>query len=196
LVKSKLRELIGFAEIADILAVAGTDNNNNHERPSDDDEEYDDDDDDDDDNDCIESEDEVIIVAKPARAVAESNKTGSRSKNFRGAERPHAAVERRYRSVINDKIQQLYDTIPESGVFVPLIERPLAASEPELPKKERPSKFTELERAVQYIDHLRKTFQQYEAEDEALRHCARKILMDLETGDVQAVEQTGDRLAS
>lgn len=173
------------------MAIAGTDNNNNHERPSDDDEEYDDDDDDDD---YIESEDEVI-VSKSARAVAES-RTGSRSKNPGGAERPHAAVERRYRSVINNKIQQLYDAIPESGVFVPSIERPLAISEPAAQKKERPSKYTVLERAVQYIDHLRNTFQQYEAEDEALRQRARKMLMDLENGDVQAVEPTGDRLAS
>ncbi|BCS23546.1 uncharacterized protein APUU_31771S [Aspergillus puulaauensis] len=85
--------------------------------------------------------------------------------------RPHAAVEKRYRSVVNSKIQQLNALIPASNTFTPGISNGPGASEGTegTGSQKMPTKSAVLDRGLHYTDHLIATYERYEAEGNELR---------------------------
>lgn len=84
-------------------------------------------------------------------------------------QRPHAAVEKRYRSVVNSKIQQLRASIPPSITFSPIHANTPPESRAAEAVQEMPTKSIVLDRATQYINHLVATYEQYETERTELR---------------------------
>ncbi|KAL4874708.1 hypothetical protein BJY04DRAFT_224759 [Aspergillus karnatakaensis] len=85
-------------------------------------------------------------------------------------ERPHAAVEKRYRSMINSKIQQLNAAIPPSNTFSPLGDnRPANATGTDSASQKMPTKSVVLDRGIQYLNHLISTYEQTEKERNELR---------------------------
>ncbi len=85
-------------------------------------------------------------------------------------QRPHAAVEKRYRSVVNSKFQQLKASIPPSHTFSPTHPHTLPESQAgEAATQEMPTKSAVLDRATQYITHLVATYELYETERSELR---------------------------
>ncbi|KAK4185849.1 hypothetical protein QBC35DRAFT_502805 [Podospora australis] len=106
-------------------------------------------------------------------------------------QRHHAVVEKRYRSVINSKIQQLSELIPPTHTFstsgLPQDQQERHdqdANSKGLAKAD--TKSAVLDRALQYLNHLVSTYQQYENEREDLR---RKI--QLFVGDVAPQAPSG-----
>ncbi|KAK6853643.1 helix-loop-helix DNA-binding domain-containing protein [Apiospora arundinis] len=100
--------------------------------------------------------------------------------------RPHAAVEKRYRSVLNSKIQQLSAAMPASNTFDPSVaaSSSLSSSSPPPPPGtsasrapgpagQQPAKAETkpvvLDRAIHYVNHLVATYEQYESEQDLLR---------------------------
>ena len=100
-------------------------------------------------------------------------------------ERPHAAVEKRYRSVVNSKIQQLRASIPPSNTFSPTDANTPPESRAAEAAQEMPTKSIVLDSATQYINHLVATYQQYETERTELR---RKLQLWLD--NISATETT------
>lgn len=111
-------------------------------------------------------------------------------------QRDHAVVEKRYRSVINSKIQQLNDIIPPSNRFDPAD----TSVEPGHPEgqdvkikgaQKTPTKSVVLDRALQYLTHLVSTYQQYEKERDDLRRRIQSFVDDVlplgEPGIIPAV---------
>ena len=89
--------------------------------------------------------------------------------------RPHAAVEKRYRRTINEKIQLLYASIPASGKFT------LDAAEQHgegdnAGEKEQAAKPVVLVKAVDYLNHLLETHRKYDDEIQVLRERVREWL--------------------
>ncbi|KAI1333964.1 hypothetical protein F5Y15DRAFT_403323 [Xylariaceae sp. FL0016] len=78
--------------------------------------------------------------------------------------RPHAAVEKRYRSVLNGRIQQLSESIPSSNAF----STDDAPGDNTAPSK-ADTKAVVLDRAIQYINNLVATYERYESEQEMLQ---------------------------
>lgn len=84
-------------------------------------------------------------------------------------QRAHAAVEKRYRSVVNSKIRQISALIPASDTF--------SLSDPNAPPEDQgaeatqkvPTKSVVLDRAIQYINHLVSSYQRNEMERNELR---------------------------
>ena len=84
-------------------------------------------------------------------------------------QRTHAAVEKRYRSVVNSKIQQLSAIIPASDTFS-LIDPNLVPEDQGAGVTQKvPSKSVVLDRAIQHINHLVSTYQQCETDRNELR---------------------------
>ncbi|KAK8867696.1 hypothetical protein PGQ11_006274 [Apiospora arundinis] len=100
--------------------------------------------------------------------------------------RPHAAVEKRYRSVLNSKIQQLSAAMPASNTFDPAAAASssssssspppppgTSASRAPGPAGQQPAKAETkpvvLDRAIHYVNHLVATYEQYESEQDLLR---------------------------
>ena len=83
--------------------------------------------------------------------------------------RPHAAVEKRYRSVVNSKIQQLRASIPPSNTFSPVNASTASEGQAANAAQEMPTKSVVLDRATQYINYLVNTYEQYEIERNELR---------------------------
>lgn len=84
-------------------------------------------------------------------------------------QRPHAAVEKRYRSDMNSKIQQLNDSIPASNTFS-LVGPKVSPKDYMVGAPQKvPTKSVVLDRAMQYINHLAFTYEQYETECNELR---------------------------
>jgi len=92
-------------------------------------------------------------------------------------QRPHAAVEKRYRSVINSKIKQLNDLVPPSNTYsTPGNRKQLAERDPAEVEKV-PTKAVILDRALQYINNLVATYEKYEKERDDI-HGRLKIWLD------------------
>ncbi|KAK4634936.1 hypothetical protein CLAFUW4_01101 [Fulvia fulva] len=85
-------------------------------------------------------------------------------------QRPHAAVEKRYRRTVNTKLQQLYTSIPSSRKFSP-DDRAGTGSD----DSDQAAKPVVLDKAIQYVQHLTETYLKYDADIEDLR----KQLRDL-----------------
>ncbi|EME49542.1 hypothetical protein DOTSEDRAFT_68351 [Dothistroma septosporum NZE10] len=79
-------------------------------------------------------------------------------------QRPHAAVEKRYRQTVNTKLQQLYMSIPASGRFSP-DERTVSGRD----ENDQAAKPVVLDKAIQYVQHLTETYLKYDADIEDLR---------------------------
>ncbi|RDW86482.1 uncharacterized protein DSM5745_03124 [Aspergillus mulundensis] len=77
--------------------------------------------------------------------------------------RPHAAVEKRYRAMVNAKIQHLHAAIPASNTFS------LDPEEQGETSEKTPTKSVVLDRAIQYLSQLVSAYEQYENEGNALR---------------------------
>jgi hypothetical protein len=84
-------------------------------------------------------------------------------------QRAHAAVEKRYRSVINSKIQQLSALISASNSFSLIDSNALPEDQRTGMEPKVPSKSIILDRAIQHINHLVSTYEQYETESNELR---------------------------
>lgn len=112
--------------------------------------------------------------------------------------RAHAAVEKRYRSMVNSKIQQLNALIPASNIFTPDgSDEPGASEEPqrgteELGSQKMPTKSVVLDRGLQYTNHLIATYERYEAEGNELRRKLQQWL-DISAVDGEALG-TVDRI--
>lgn len=85
--------------------------------------------------------------------------------------RPHAAVEKRYRSVIQGKIEFLHALIPASGTFS--LETPSAGS---LHEKKKEPKSVVLDRTIRYIHHLVSTYESFELEVDVHRKTLQRWL--------------------
>ena len=102
-------------------------------------------------------------------------------------QRAHAAVEKRYRSVVNSKIRQLSALIPESNAFNPSdLNAPLEDQGAGAMQKV-PTKSVVLERAIQYINHLVSSYEQTETERDKLR---RKLQLWLDDTSPQNMPET------
>jgi len=118
------------------------------------------------------------------------NNTGpaaQRQRQQQQQQRAHAAVEKRYRSVVNSKIQQLNALIPPSNTFSPTDQNTPPEDQEAGATQKVPTKSVVIDRAIQYINHLVSTYEQYEAERDELR---RKLQLWLdETSSPQVPER-------
>lgn len=85
-------------------------------------------------------------------------------------QRPHAAVEKRYRRTVNTKLQQLYMSIPSSGTFSPDRKADTGSEE-----SDQAAKPVVLDKAIQYVQHLTETYLKYDADIEDLRRQLRDL---------------------
>ncbi|KAL4906207.1 hypothetical protein BDW74DRAFT_177227 [Aspergillus multicolor] len=83
-------------------------------------------------------------------------------------ERPHAAVEKRYRAMVNAKIQQLHEVIPTSNTFSIDASVETGGEQGQTTEK-MPTKSVVLDRAIQYLNHLITTYEAYENEGNTLK---------------------------
>ena len=104
-------------------------------------------------------------------------------------ERPHAAVEKRYRSVVNSKIQQLRASIPPSKSFNSTNANPASENSAVEAAQEMPTKSIVLDRATQYINYLVATYEQYETERTELRRKLQYWLDNLSPAEAQLTQQ-------
>ena len=104
-------------------------------------------------------------------------------------QRPHAVVEKRYRSLLNSKIKQLHSSIPESATFSSDNVQP-SSQEAAEPTQEVPPKSVVLDKAIQYVNHLLYTYEQYEAEHEELRQKLQNWLDIVSLADEEAEHST------
>lgn len=109
--------------------------------------------------------------AATATATATQRRRQQQEKVKPKRPRPHAAVEKRYRSVVNSKIQQLNALIPASNTFTPGMSNGPGASEGTegTGSQKMPTKSAVLDRGLHYTDHLIATYERYEAEGNELR---------------------------
>ncbi|RDL36345.1 uncharacterized protein BP5553_05697 [Venustampulla echinocandica] len=182
-----------------IRHAAGMDNDYNNDN----DDEYDDDDEDEDEEADEDSTNAGLIFSQPVgpgnkgpqipqrqQPNTQQNNTGEGAQRQRHrqqqqqGQRAHAAVEKRYRSVINSKIQQLSASIPASNTF--------SLIDPNMPPEDQgagttqkvPTKSVVLDRAIQYINHLVSTYQQYETERNELRRKLQLWLDDTSSSEM------------
>ncbi|KAF7531989.1 hypothetical protein G7054_g8362 [Neopestalotiopsis clavispora] len=103
----------------------------------------------------------------------------SRQTQSQHHQRPHAAVEKRYRAVLNNKIEQLCAATAPLDTFDPIeaAQEPASSTSTEKPPKVL-AKSAVLDRAVKYIEHLVSTCEQYETEQENLRARLQLFLLD------------------
>lgn len=91
----------------------------------------------------------------------------------REQQRQHAHTEKRYRSVINSKIQRLSELIPPSNTFDPANLPPPQQQQQQQAANATtakvPTKSVVLDRALLYMNHLVSTYEGYEREREELR---------------------------
>lgn len=86
-------------------------------------------------------------------------------------QRKHATVEKRYRNGINSKIQKLSHLIPASNTFNPADPHHESAENNDAIEgaQKVPTKSVVLDKAIQYINHLVATHEQYETEQQELK---------------------------
>ncbi|KAI5468186.1 hypothetical protein BGZ63DRAFT_419815 [Mariannaea sp. PMI_226] len=100
-------------------------------------------------------------------------------------QRQHAAVEKRYRSVLNSKIQQLNELIPSSNTYC-LPGSGQSQENQRAGETDRvPTKAIVLDRALQYMNNLVSTYEQYERERNELRSKMQAWLDSFDAVDVQ-----------
>ncbi|KAI8951625.1 hypothetical protein F4801DRAFT_601218 [Xylaria longipes] len=92
--------------------------------------------------------------------------------NYVPAERPHAAVEKRYRNTMQSKFRTLHSLIPPSGVY----QRGNRGVNDQ-PIREKASKAMTLARATEFIIHLTSTYESYEARCNQHRQFAKQLRM-------------------
>ncbi|KAM0343558.1 hypothetical protein ACHAPU_008453 [Fusarium lateritium] len=103
------------------------------------------------------------------QAQRQQRKRQKRTQQDTPGQRRHAAVEKRYRSVINSKIQQLNDLVPPS------------TAEPRPASGKAPTKAVVMDRALRHIDTLVSTYGEYEKERNELRQKLETWLDDFDT---------------
>lgn len=94
-------------------------------------------------------------------------------------ERRHAAVEKRYRSVLNSKIQQLDASIPALNTFSLTDSNAPPEDQGAGATQKVPTKSVVMDRAIQYLNHLVSTYEQYETERNELQRKLRLWLDDI-----------------
>jgi Helix-loop-helix DNA-binding domain len=102
-------------------------------------------------------------------------------------QRAHAAVEKRYRSAVNSKIQQLSALIPPSNTFSLIDQNAPPEDQGAGATQKVPTKSVVLDRAIQYINHLVSTYEQYEMERDELR---RKLQLWLDETSPPEIPET------
>lgn len=124
-------------------------------------------------DDCISvddaDEDEQPTTSTPPTPAPPPPANGRKRKSeAMPSERPHAAVERHYRSVLKSKLDLLHAQVPASGTFSLTPSPDSGVANQQAVTKSEP-KSVILDRAVRYVNHLVSTYEQYEREHTMLR---------------------------
>jgi hypothetical protein len=119
--------------------------------------------DEDEDEDEDEEEEEEDYLSE-GDAQPEKNGAPITCTHYVPAERPHAAVEKRYRNTMQTKFRTLHSLIPPSGVN-------------DQPIREKATKAMTLARATEFIIHLTSTYESYEARCNQHRQFAKQLRM-------------------
>ncbi|KAL4912843.1 hypothetical protein BDW62DRAFT_206086 [Aspergillus aurantiobrunneus] len=134
------------------------------------------------------SEQTPSVTLRSLDPTADNRPRGNPEKKKPKRPCPHAAVEKRYRPMVNSKIQQLNALIPASNMFTPGISDGSGAAEgpgrgaEEMGSQKMPTKSVVLDRGLQYTNHLIAKYERCETEGNELR---RKLQQRL---DISAVD--------
>lgn len=123
-----------------------------------------------------EDEDEEEYLSE-CEGDSQSEKNGApttdcASTKYVPAERPHAAVEKRYRNMMQSKFRTLHSLIPPSGVYQSGNSH---GGDNDQPIREKASKAMTLARATEFIIHLTSTYESYEARCNQHRQFAKQL---------------------
>jgi len=125
------------------------------------DEDYDEDDEDEEDDAREEKDPSFELKDVQRKSLGSTPARGTDTQTNQA--RPHAATEKKYRVVVNAKVQQLNALIPPSGLFLPKASNAYQTTSYQKPEQTAPKPVV-LDKAIQYVEHLVQVSERYDSE--------------------------------